>query len=82
MVIFLAEIGDKTFIMVTVLSSTVNKFYLFLMASLATAVMHCVAVMIGTFLAYLIPKSVIQIIVIVLFTFFGGVMFYKSCNEE
>ena len=58
-VIFLSEIGDKTFIMVTVLASSVNKVSLFFMASLATAIMHTVSVMIGAFLAYLIPQTLI-----------------------
>ncbi len=50
------------------------------MASLATAIMHTVSVMIGAFLAYLIPKTLIQIIVITLFTGFGIAMLYKSCT--
>jgi putative Ca2+/H+ antiporter (TMEM165/GDT1 family) len=68
--------------MVTVLASSVNKFSLFLMASLATAIMHTVSVMIGAFLAYLIPKTLIQIIVITLFTGFGIAMLYKSSNMD
>jgi Ca2+/H+ antiporter, TMEM165/GDT1 family len=80
-VIFLSEIGDKTFIMVTVLSSTVNKYQLFIMASIATAIMHVLAVMIGAFLAYLIPQMLIQIVVIVLFTGFGIAMLYRSYNS-
>lgn len=81
-VIFLSEIGDKTFIMVTVLASSVNKFSLFLMASLATAIMHTVSVMIGAFLAFLIPKMLIQIIVISLFTGFGLAMLHRSYNID
>ena len=80
--IFLSEIGDKTFIMVTVLASSVNKVSLFFMASLATAIMHTVSVMIGAFLAYLIPQTLIQIIVISLFTGFGIAMLFKAYNDD
>jgi putative Ca2+/H+ antiporter (TMEM165/GDT1 family) len=81
-VIFFSEIGDKTFIMVTLLAPQVNKFYLFLTASFAMSLMNCISVVIGAFFAYLIPKFVISIVVILLFTGFGSMLLYKSCAKK
>ena len=51
--------GDRTFIMVMLLASQVNKFYLFLAASMVMSLMHTLSTLIGAFFAYLIPKKVI-----------------------
>eukprot|EP00347_Sterkiella_histriomuscorum_P002671 403367248 len=81
-IIFLAELGDRTFIMVTLLASQVNKFYLFLAASMVMTLMHALSTVIGAFFAYLIPKRVVQYLVIGLFTTFGFLMLYKGCKPK
>lgn len=40
--------------------------------------MNCISVLIGAFFAYLIPKSIISIVVISLFTGFGLLLLYKA----
>lgn len=79
MIIFLAELGDRTFIMVMLFSTYVNRLYLLIFACVAMVAMHTLSTLIGAFFAYLIPKNIIQILVIILFTSFGLLMLYKGC---
>ena len=69
--IFTAEIGDKTFFLVTLLSTKLNRFLLFLFAALAMNIMNALSVCIGSVFPLFLPKSVISVIVIVLFFGFG-----------
>jgi len=55
-IIFLAEIGDRTFIMVTLLTSQMNKMTLFLIASFGMSLMHIISVLIGAFASFIIPS--------------------------
>ena len=64
--------------MVTLLAPQVNKLFLFLTASFAMCLMNCISVLIGAFLAYLIPQIVISIIVMSRFTGFGLILLYKA----
>lgn len=80
--ILVAEIGDRTFIMVTLFSSQLNKLGLFIAASCVMVSMHTLSTLIGAFFAYLIPKNVISIVVIVLFFSFSMMMFYKGCCKR
>ena len=64
--------------MVTILAPQVNKLYLFLTASFAMSIMNCISVLVGAFFAFLIPKSIISIVVISLFTGFGLQLLYKA----
>ena len=84
--IFLAEIGDKTFFLVTLLSNKMNRVLLFIFASLAMNFMNALSVCIGAIFPLLMPKIVISIIVIVLFLGFGlrllySVVFYMDDGE-
>ncbi len=78
LLIFFNSIGDKTFIMVTTLTTQVNKFILYLVACSAMVFMHVLSVVLGTFFAYLIPKWIIEILVIILFTLFGLFFIFKA----
>jgi putative Mn2+ efflux pump MntP len=40
--------------------------------------MHVLSVVLGTFFAYLIPKWIIEILVIILFTLFGLFFIFKA----
>lgn len=74
----MAEIGDKTFIMVMLLASKMNKVLLWLFATIAMNIMNAISVVIGTIFPLFIPKMVISIIVITLFFAFGLKMLYNG----
>ena len=76
--VFLAEIGDKTFIMVMLLANKMNKFVLWILATIAMNIMNAISVTIGTIFPLFMPKAVISIVVIVLFFTFGLKMFYNT----
>lgn len=78
MLVFFSSIGDKTFIMVTTLTTQVNKVILFIVASSAMVLMHIMSTILGTFFAYLIPQWIIEMVVIILFTLFGLFFIFKG----
>jgi len=81
--VFLAEIGDKTFIMVMLLSNKMNKFVLWLLATIAMNIMNAVSVTIGTIFPLFLPRYLISIVVIVLFFTFGLKMLYTAlCHSN
>lgn len=81
--VFLAEIGDKTFIMVMLLANKMNKFVLWLLATIAMNIMNAISVTIGAIFPLFMPKTVISIVVIVLFFVFGIKMFYNAlCSSD
>lgn len=81
--IFLAEIGDKTFFLVTLLSNKMNRFLLFIFASLAMNIMNALSVCIGAIFPLFMPKIAISILVIVLFLGFGLRLLYgAACHTE
>jgi len=81
--VFLAEIGDKTFIMVMLLSNKMNKFVLWFLATIAMNIMNAISVTIGAIFPLFMPKTVISIVVIVLFFVFGLKMFYNAlCAKD
>ena len=81
--VFLAEIGDKTFIMVMLLANKMNKFVLWLLATIAMNIMNAISVTIGAIFPLFMPKTVISIVVIILFFTFGLKMFYNAlCSKD
>ena len=83
LLVFLAEIGDKTFIMVMLLANKMNKFVLWLLATIAMNIMNAISVTIGAIFPLFMPKTVISIVVIVLFFTFGLKMFYNGlCAKD
>ena len=82
MLVFLAEIGDKTFIMVMLLANKMNKFLLWFFATVAMNIMNAISVSIGTIFPLFMPKIVISIIVIVLFFTFGLKMLYNGIRHK
>ncbi len=78
LLVFLAEIGDKTFIMVMLLSNKMNKFLLWVIATIAMNIMNAISVTIGTIFPLFMPKIVISIVVITLFFAFGLKMLYNG----
>jgi hypothetical protein len=83
LLVFLAEIGDKTFIMVMLLANKMNKFLLWILATIAMNIMNAISVTIGTIFPLFMPKIVISIVVIALFFTFGFKMLYNGiCHKE
>jgi lysylphosphatidylglycerol synthetase-like protein (DUF2156 family) len=81
--VFLAEIGDKTFIMVMLLANKMNKLVLWFLATVAMNIMNAISVTIGSIFPLFIPKIVISIVVIVLFFIFGLKMLYTGlCQKD
>ena len=82
LLVFLAEIGDKTFFMVMLLSSKMNKWLLWIFATIAMNIMNAISVTIGTIFPLFMPKIVISIVVIALFFAFGFKMLYNGlCHK-
>ena len=87
LMILMAEIGDKTFLMVMLLASkSYNKCILWTLAVLAETMMNMVSVSIGATVPLLIPKSVVEWAVCALFIAFGTKLLWGSgifsCKEE
>ena len=87
LMILMAEIGDKTFLMVMLLASkSYNKCVLWALAVLAETIMNMVSVSIGAAVPLLIPKSVVEWAVCALFIAFGAKLLWGSgifsCKEE
>ncbi len=83
LLVFLAEIGDKTFIMVMLLSNKMNKFVLWILATIAMNIMNAISVTIGAIFPLFMPKFVISVVVIALFFTFGLKMLYTGlCHKE
>ena len=75
---FLAEIGDKTFIMVMLLSNKMNKFLLWVFATIAMNIMNAISVTIGAIFPLFMPRYLISVVVILLFFTFGLKMLYTG----
>lgn len=66
--IFVAELGDKTFILAAILAIRYKKLPIFVGASLALAIMNAA----GAFIGYLLPGSAYtKLLAGLLFFFFG-----------
>lgn len=79
----MAEIGDKTFIMVMLLANKMNKIVLWILATIAMNIMNAISVTIGAIFPLFMPKAVISIVVIALFFTFGLKMLYTGlCSKE
>jgi len=78
----LSEIGDRTFILVTIFSQKLNKLGVFIVGSLAMVVMHVVSVLIGAAFPYLLSKTVTELICVVLFLGFGIFLVYQAIFDD
>ena len=69
--IFFAELGDKTFIMLFILQLRTNKVTIFYSALLAEILMNSLACFLGTLINYLLYKNLIDYIGILFFAIYG-----------
>ena len=72
----MSEIGDKTFILVTIYAAKMRFCQLFLVASFGMVAMHCLSTLIGSAFALFIPKLWTQIVTIILFWGMGAIAIY------
>jgi putative Ca2+/H+ antiporter (TMEM165/GDT1 family) len=68
--------------MVMLLANKMNKFVLWILATIAMNIMNAISVTIGAIFPLFMPKAVISIVVIVLFFTFGLKMFYNALCAE
>ena len=78
--IFLAELGDKTQL-AAMAKSIEGRFTVFIAASLALVCSTLIAVLFGEALTRIIPERVLQIASALLFLFFGSLMLYNVVRE-
>lgn len=83
--LFISELGDRTFIVTTIFAARLNTFFLFLVGSVAMASMHTISTLIGAAAPLLLSSNVTQIITVVLFFAFGIQLIYsgiKATDED
>ena len=80
--IFISELGDRTFFIVIVYSAKFNGVILFFLASFCMVFMHTLSTTLGTVLAVILPKLVTSIIVVLLFFGFGFALLIMTCKEQ
>lgn len=69
--VFVSEIGDRTFIMVTIYASRFNMCVLLLVSSVGMILMHTLTTLMGSVLLLFMPKIGAQIICVILFFTLG-----------
>ena len=79
--IFVSEIGDKTFILVTIYAAKMPFCLLFVVSSIAMMFMHTLSTLLGTVFTLFIPKLWTQIAVIALFWIMGTVAIYQAVKQ-
>jgi Ca2+/H+ antiporter, TMEM165/GDT1 family len=78
---FVSEIGDKTFILVTIYAAKMKLLLLFLVSSFGMLTMHCLSTLLGSVFMLFVPKLWIQIVTILLFWGMGGVALYQGFSK-
>jgi putative Ca2+/H+ antiporter (TMEM165/GDT1 family) len=81
LIIFLAELGDKTQLACMTLSARFRGLPVFLGATAAFALLNVLAVVFGGALTSWIPEKILIIVVALLFAFFG-IQSLRASNEE
>ena len=83
--IFFAELGDKTFIMLFILQLRTNKVTIFYSALLAEILMNSLACFCGFLINYLLYKNLIDYLCIIFFVIYGIFLIlcgFKKTNDE
>ncbi len=82
LLLVLAETGDKTFLMIVLLSSKINKWVLWTIAVVAETTMSAVSVTIGSIIPWFIPMNIVEWLVSALMFGYGFYMLYSGCKED
>jgi putative Ca2+/H+ antiporter (TMEM165/GDT1 family) len=80
--IIVSELGDKTFFIAAIMSMRYNRIAVFAGAILALVLMTGISTAFGWIVPILIPPRITQIIVTVLFFFFGAKLLYDVYNDD
>mmetsp|Transcript_1992 Transcript_1992/g.1898 ORF Transcript_1992/g.1898 Transcript_1992/m.1898 type:complete len:185 (-) Transcript_1992:142-696(-) len=72
----LSEICDRSFIMVTIFATKLNKFGVFIVGSTLMTMLQILAVIIGQIFPFLLQQNLTHIIAVFLFFAFGFYMLY------
>ena len=80
--IFLSEIGDKTFLMTILYATRHNWFVVFLLGATSLLTMHVISVLVGYLFSQFFSSIVTAIIAAVLFFVFGVYLLYEACTEK
>lgn len=79
---FLAELGDKTFLMILIYTAKMNNLILFISASLALALMHTLGSVTGGLFTLFISQNILTIISCVAFFIFGILLIYQGVTMQ
>lgn len=80
--ILVSEIGDKTFFLAMIMAMRYNKIIVFLGAYGALAIMTALSAVFGKVATSWLSPTVTNIVVAVLFFYFGAKMIYESTQHE
>lgn len=78
----LAELGDKTFLMVVIFTGKMNNVLLFWVVSAGLLVMHTLGSLCGGIFQLFLPQYVLNVISVVVFAIFGIALIYIGFTEE
>ena len=82
LLIFIAELGDKTFIMLIILQLKTNKITIFISSVLAELLMNFSAICVGYLIDFLLYKNLIDYIGILIAIIYGLFLIGASFREE
>ena len=82
LLIFIAELGDKTFIMLIILQLKSNCITVFVSSLLAELLMNFLAIAMGYFIDFLLYKNLIDYIGILIAIIYGLFLLGSSLREE
>lgn len=82
LLIFFAELGDKTFIMLIILQMKANHITILLSALFTQLTMNCIAVFVGFGVDFLLYKNLIDWVGILFFSFYGLWVLVQSFHSE
>ena len=82
MAILVSEIGDKTFFLAMIMAMRYNKFIIFLGGYGALAIMTVLSAAFGDIVTAFISPTITNIIVTILFFFFGIKMIMESRQQQ
>lgn len=82
LLIFFAELGDKTFIMLIILQMKANRCTVLLSALFTQLSMNCFAVFVGFAIDFMLYKNLIDWVGILFFSFYGIWVIVQSFHSE
>jgi putative Ca2+/H+ antiporter (TMEM165/GDT1 family) len=81
-IIFVSELGDRTFFLTMIYAATNSIFKTFIITSFTMLALNALALLVGFYLPIFLYRDVIDWIAIVIFAVFGVMMLYDAYNME